>query len=379
MKIVMIRSLSGYPDPRVEKELYSISKEHNVFFLGWNRYKNSKKIDSKEVDIYGKTIKYYHFNKKAPIGLGFRKLFFPLLSYWIAEYRFLKGNRLKYDAIHACDFDTVLPALIIAKKYRKKIVYDIFDYYSDAHSCPVIVKKIIKRLEDNVINKCDVTIICSEKRKEQIRDSTPKKLLIIHNSPIVTDSSIMEENIIEDDGKIKLAYIGLLSNDRYLKNIANVIKGRDDIIWHVGGWGPLDSYFKNLSSYYKNIIYYGEIPYSKAIDIERQCNILTALYDPSVPNHKYAAPNKFYESLMLGKPVIMIKGTGMDEYVKKYSIGKIIDLKCVDFEEGFEKAINELLLDNRWKEISAIAKKMYYERFSWSKMEECLLNMYEQI
>ena len=34
---------------------------------------------------------------------------------------------------------------------------------------------------------------------------------------------------------------------------------------------------------------------------------MTAIYDPNISNHYYAAPNKFYEALMLGKPLIMVK------------------------------------------------------------------------
>lgn len=379
MRIIMVRSLKGYPDSRVEKELYSLSKENQVSFFGWNRSGVGNTISQETVDVFGRPIEYYHFNKMAPIGLGFKKLFFSLLKYWKAEYKFLKKNADKYDAIHACDFDTVLPALYIAKKYKKKLVYDIFDYYSESHNAPKIIKKIIKKIEDYVIGKSDVTIICSDKRREQIKDSNPNKLYIIHNTPM----DMLKKNNIEKDmltkDKIKMAYIGLLSEDRYLKEIASVVKNMKNLVWIVGGWGPLDSYFLDLSRKYNNIIYHGEVSYEKALELESKCDIMTALYDPNIPNHKYAAPNKFYESLMLGKPLIMIKGTGMDDYVSKYEIGQVIDLNKIDFCTGLGNAITKIINDNNVNEIGIKSRKIYEKEFSWAKMEERLLDVYRTL
>lgn len=379
--IIMTRSLKGNPDSRVEKELFSISKENKIEFFGWNRYENKSEITNELVDAYGKKIRFYHYNRIAPIGFGFKKLLIPLLRFWMAEYDFLKKKREDYSIIHACDFDTVIPAFLISKKYNKKLVYDIFDYYADSHNAPEFIKSLIKKIDDYIINKSDATIICSEKRKEQIRKTNPKNLVIIHNSPIQSnnDDALVKKNTTKKIEKIALAYIGLLSDDRYLKEISNVIIKRQDLVWYVGGWGPLEKEFVDLSRKYNNIIYYGMVPYSKAIEIEKKSDILTALYNPSVPNHKYAAPNKFYESLMLGKPVIMIKNTGMDNYVDKYSIGKVIDLEKNDFETGFENSINELLNEKRWREIEKKSKEIYSKEFSWSRMEERLLNMYRQI
>lgn len=48
-------------------------------------------------------------------------------------YSWLKKHRREYDVIHAYDFDCGYVASKIAKKYRKKFVYDIADYYVESH------------------------------------------------------------------------------------------------------------------------------------------------------------------------------------------------------------------------------------------------------
>ncbi len=67
--------------------------------------------------------------------------------------------------IHACDFDTAYIAEKFARKYNKKLIYDIFDYYVDSFSVPRLLRNIIERKDKKVIENADTVLICSEKRK----------------------------------------------------------------------------------------------------------------------------------------------------------------------------------------------------------------------
>lgn len=379
-RIVFVRALKGYPDSRLEKEVYSLSKKHDVTVFGWDRDEDYRKFRHVKRDVFGVSINFFHVGIIAPVGLGFKKLVYPMLLFWKAEYKFLTLNKDKYDVIHACDFDTAFIAKMIAKKYKKKIVYDIFDYYSESHVAPNLIKKFIKKIDDNLISSCTATIICSELRKEQIKDSEPKFLEVIHNAPFNSNNDEMIQSIIKKGNydKTKLVYVGLLSQDRYLENIANIINNRNDIEWNVAGWGVLDGFFRKLDS--KNIKYYGKISYDEAIILEKSCDLMTAIYDPVLPNHKYAAPNKFYEALMLEKPIIMLKNTGMDTYVQENEIGEVIDISEYDFEQGFNEALDNLIKKrNNWEAMGARGYYLYEKEFSWEKMEERLLELYEKI
>jgi len=379
-RVIILRALRGYPDSRVEKEAYSLSKKYDVTVFGWDREHEYKGYKESYVKVFDKTVRYIHTGIKAPIGLGFKKLLVPELRFWMSEYKYLKNNIDKYDIIHACDFDTAFIAAKIAKKYKKKVVYDIFDYYAESHQGPRVVMSLIERLDRNVIENSDAVIICSELRRQQIKAALPKQLYVIHNTPMEPNNSLGGKITKRDSKMIKLVYVGLLSKDRYLEEIAEVIESKYDIEWHVGGWGVLDNYFKNISQRCKKIIYYGELPYLKTIKLESECDIMTALYDPTIPNHKYAAPNKFYEALMLDKPLIVIKGTGMDSYVSEYGLGEVIDLNKNDFKTEFSKALDNLILRIRSGEIVLNKNRQLYEsEFSWEIMEGRLYKLYDNL
>ena len=124
------------------------------------------------------------------------------------------------------------------------------------------------------------------------------------------------------------------------------------------------------------IFYYGKLPYNNTLSLEQACDIMTAIYDPKVPNHKFAAPNKFYESLMLGKPIVMARNTGFDEIIEKNNIGCLIEFD----EDGLSKGLNNLIQQkDEWLSMSAKMKKLYADQYSWDEMERRLIELYAGI
>lgn len=371
--ILFIRSNAVNPDSRVEKEVTTLkNKGYNVEILAWDRQENySLKKENLEIQ---KDIIINRKGIKAAFGVGFKKNILPLLKFQLYIFYFLTKNRNKLDIIHACDFDTALSSFIFAKIFRKKFIYDIFDFYIDCCNVPNKLRKIILRLDNYVISHSDTVILCTEKRKEQIEGSFPKKVVIIHNTPY---EKILKNEYLKNNEKIKIVYVGvLLKKERLIEELINIAKENKNYELHIGGFGILEEYIRKITTEYNNIIFYGKISYNKTLELENQCDIMTAIYDPSKRNHYYAAPNKFYEALMLGKPLIMVKGTGMSEIVENNNIGEVIDFNKKSLENGIKNLVNR---KDEWNEINKNMKKIYKEKFSWEEMEKRLLKLYEEL
>ena len=378
-KILFLRTNYGKPDSRCEKEIYSLGKKYTVELFGWNREEKFDGIRRSKIPINAKLFIFRHVGIHAPTGEGFKKIFLPLLRFWIKEWIFLLRNQKNYDYIHACDFDAALPLLFLP--YKARIVYDIFDYYADSHKGPKVVLSLIRKLENQIISKSDAVILCSESRKNQIYPAIPQKLTIIHNTPSDMILSPIPKSSVGIKPCIgKIVYVGMLSQDRFLTEIAEVIANRRDVELYIGGFGCLSEYFSEVSKNHPNIFYYGKMPYEDVLALEQQCDIMTAIYDPRIPNHKYAAPNKFYEALMLKKPLIMMRNTGMDSYVEQYRLGEVIDGGAETFKEGFSRALDNLIAKKeQWAEMGERGYKLYQEQFSWDEMEKRLLNLYDDL
>jgi len=101
---------------------------------------------------------------------------------------------------------------------------------------------------------------------------------------------------------------------------------------------------------------------------------LFATYDPNIPNHKYSAPNKIYEAMSLGKPIIVCKNTGIDKLIIENKLGYAIDYSSKEFKKTLKNIKSQDL-----KDISKNAKKLYNEKYNWKKMEEVLIDIYKYI
>jgi glycosyltransferase involved in cell wall biosynthesis len=375
LNIVFIRSNPVDPDSRVEKEVNTLLKAgHSIRILAWDRNdkyrikKNTLHFENGEADIY-------RFGIPAIYGGGIKKNLVPLFAFQLNIYRWLKTNIKSYDVIHACDFDTAFTSSKIAFKYKKKFVYDIFDYYVDAFNVPSSIKQIIAREDKKIINKADVVIICTEKRKEQLAGATPKKLAVIHNTPPNYGGNTSKKFKVNRD-KVKIVYVGILDEGRLIKEIARIIKDKLDCEYHVAGFGQLADSLQEMSNKYENIFFYGKIPYIQTLELENSCDIMTAIYDPSNPNNYYAAPNKFYEALMLGKPLIMVKNTGVDNIVIENNIGVVIDYNLSSLKDGINKLIAS---KNEWPTWGLNMKKIYAEKYSWEEMEKKVIDLYDSL
>jgi len=375
LNIIYLRSNPVDPDSRVEKEVNALLKAgHSIKILAWDR---SSKYRLKKATLCFENgdAEIYRFGIPATFGGGMKKNLFPLLKFQLSIYQWLKKNINSFDAIHACDFDTAYTSSKIANKYQKKFIYDIFDYYVDAFNVPSRIKAFIEKKDHAIINNADAVIVCTEKRKEQIDGTNPRKLVIIHNTPPNYDGEKLGTLNLSKD-KVKIVYVGILDEGRLIKETAEIVKSNLDYEYHVAGFGRLAPLLKEMSIKYENIFFYGKIPYTQTLELEHNCDIMTALYDPKNSNNFYAAPNKFYEALMLGKPLIMVKDTGMDEIVEKNKIGVVINYTKEDLNQGINNLVNK---KQDWKKISNNMKNIYNDRYNWIEMEKRLLELYSKV
>lgn len=372
MNILYLRNDSINPDVRIEKEVKSLLNDgHSIRAYCCDRTGNEKKVET----YHYQEGDFFIERKRIPYGYGggFKKNIIPFLRFQFSIACFMFKNRKSYDVVHACDFNTAYTASVCCRVLKKPYIYDIFDYYVDCFDIPAKLRKTIEKMDHKVIRRAFNTIICSEERKNQINLGENLQYVIVHNSP---DKKIIDnsEFKIKTNGKFKLAYVGGLSKKRKLDILANIVEKMPDVELHVAGYGELDDFFKDKVEHISNIKFYGKVQYSQALAIENQCNAIVAIYPLDNKNHKYAAPNKFYEGLMMGKPLFMIKGSGMSGIVGKNGFGILIDFNEQGIIDGIEalKTIDINVIENKMKLI-------FEEEYQWSIMGERVKNIYREL
>lgn len=369
-KVCILRSNPVKPDSRVEKEAWTLAKAgYDVHILAWDRDPDILECQD-FVEVASIKIPITRLGHKATYGEGMKNLW-AYLAFQFHMRKWLKEH--DFDIVHACDFHTAFFSIGVEKRKSSKFIFDIFDFlYGEPKG---LLQRIVKKVQLMIIDRADATIICTEERRNQIVGSTPKKLEVIHNTPSVAQIKRCARKTKQTE-RTKLVYVGVFTKTRLLKEIAEAVSEMPNVELHIGGFGVLDDFFKNMAERFDNIYCYGRLSYDHTLSLEDECDILLAAYDPSIENYRYAAPNKFYESLMLGKPVIMARGTGMSEVVEANGIGELIEFS----KEGFIDGVNRLIERKaEWPVIGRRMQEIYRNQYCWDEMENRLIQLYMEI
>lgn len=371
--VCIIRSNPVNPDSRVEKEAWSLKRAgYNVHILAWDRASDKRTEDI--VTVGEIKIPITRLGNKASYGEGFKNIK-AYLRFQYQMRKYLRDN--KFDVVHACDFDTAFFSFGVVRRKSEKFVFDIFDFLFDTPTS--LMERCVKKAQYRLIDKSDATIICTEERRKQIEGSSPRNLVVIHNTPSLEQRYNREDQASVSSvsaERIRIVYVGILQDYRLLQEIVEAVGESDFMELHIGGFGKYEAYMRENAQLHDNIYFYGRLAYADTLALEKSCDIMLAIYDPSIDNHFFAAPNKFYESLMLGKPVVMVRGTGMSQIVEENDVGVLIDYS----KEGFVNGVRQLVAGKeKWNDMGKKMKKLYEEKYSWSEMERRLLKLYDML
>jgi len=368
-RVVIFRSNPIAPDPRVEKIAFALSKSYAVHVVGWDRtgaLKTSQKYPYFTLELY---------SHASPFGTGLKNLF-QLFRWQVFLVIWVLRSGRSYQAIHACDFDTVLPALLGKLLFGCKVIYDIFDFYADhIRNTPQWLKRIIRWLDYKVIQSVDAVILVTEAQLSQLNGLLPSRLVIIYNTPVDTPSSIVAHR--DPAVNLRVAYIGILQLERGLLEMITVMRKHPDWHFDLAGFGGDQQAIVTPALELSNVTWHGRIPYDQTIALSGSADVLFSTCDPVVPNYQHGSANKIFEAMMLGKPVVVARGTNMDLMVDSYQCGLIVTYGNVDeLEAVLSQLANDAELRSKLGRNARLAYESYY---SWDKMEKRLTVLYESL
>jgi glycosyltransferase involved in cell wall biosynthesis len=350
--VIIIRSNEVNPDPRVQKYI-DFLKSNNVNYevIGWNR--NGKAINKEN---------FLFFNLNAKYGMGYSNII-NKLRWFLFIIKYLIMNRNKYNYVHACDLDTALPVYIASLITRKKLIFDIFDLASTENRKDLL-SRLIKFIEMYIAEKSDYLIICEDERREQLHIKS-RDIFVMPNIPneeIIEDKDViskMKEQDINYD--LVLSYVGVFDVNRGIEDTLKLVANKRNILLNIAGFGSLEEKVVSYARKYPNIVYWGKVNYNTGLNIMKNSDLILAMYYKTNPHHKYAAPNKYYEGLMLGVPIITTRETLVGKKTDKYETGFVIDEGIQYLEELLEKDRLKFIISLKKKNCSSIWNDKYKE------------------
>jgi glycosyltransferase involved in cell wall biosynthesis len=371
MKIIIIRGSAT--DPAVDKIAHCLADNgYEVELLLWNRKNTPTQPEN------GYRIKNFHFS--APQNSAWVFFYYPV--WWLYELVYLL--RSDAEVIHACDLDTLYPAIIASRLKKTKFVYTIYDFYADCipkftngfmYRC---LWSAIAKIEKIGISFSDLLMLADESRFEEVRGSSIKNLMYVYNSPPDLSKKEFPGNRPPDDSSFVIFYAGPVNPMRGIHFMAEAIEDLEGVTLVIGGFIDDEKFFNDTIKPNKNVRFIGWLPsYHDVLAKTMSADILFRFSDPDHPSNKYASPNKLFEAMMCGKPIIVSDMSNMADIVRKTHCGCVVPYGDI---QALRRAVKKLRDDGEFRhQLGKNGRDAYETMYNWSIMERRILDAYHML
>jgi glycosyltransferase involved in cell wall biosynthesis len=289
------------------------------------------------------------------------------------------------DVYEAHDLPALPAALVAAKLRGRPIVYRAHELWSEA-SLGVPVPWFWRWLDRVLVPRCDLVVTPEENRSRIYREEfgARREPLTVMNCPpyrAVNESTLLRD-ALSDRGiafSTVVLYQGLVDSMRCIEEMAEASRRFDDGIVLVimgSGYGPWVDPVGRLAQY-ERIVVLPPVPYDDVPRYTASADMGILLYRNNCRNNFYCAPNKVFEYMMMGLPVIAPKFPGMLKLVSGEGVGL-----CVDPEDPAQiaEAVNRLSADRDARSrMRSSALRVSRERYNWDQESRSLIEAYRAL
>ncbi|MDP4224978.1 MAG: glycosyltransferase family 4 protein [Bacteroidota bacterium] len=294
---------------------------------------------------------------------------------------FLKALKTKADIFHFHDPE-LIPIGLLLKLFGKKVIYDshedvpsqILDKYWIPKKLRFPISRFFKIFESFAAKFFD-GIVTATPHIRSIFLQKNKNTVNINNYPLPEEMVNLEflTNKREKNEKV-ISYVGGISKERGILEILKALEGTN-IKLHLAGAVSPKGLFQILEKEkgWKNVVYFGHVSRSKACSILSNSHAGICTFHPTAA-HIHAVPNKIFEYMNAGIPIIVSRFPCWEDLFKKINNTFFVDpLNPREIRE----AITSLMEDG--EKSASMGKRglqAVKEIYNWDIEKEKLIKLY---
>ena len=375
--VLMLLTNAYEPDPRVRQEaLALIDMGCRVRLLAWDRDLKAPPSECMEgVEVERVFLSSSH-------GRGTTQLFFYA---WLYLKMLWKGWRTSFDAVHCHDLDTLPLGFVLGKLKRKPIVYDAHESFTDMLQGGVnpAVRRGLVWLENFLIRRIDLLITVGEKLRQHFVDRGASHSVVVGNWKRLDDYSRSEEQNLVcrrrlgiPDAAMVVVCITQLLTDRKIEELFQAVDQCGDVYLIIGGRGVLEGFVREWAAKNPRILYVGFVRGAEIPDYTCAADVVYYGFDPKNPNARFSAPNKLFEALAAGRPLITGDFGEIADVVREASCGLVLPDYGV---REIQKALAILRDANVRASMAGNAKRFGRAVMNWEKGADILHGEYSAL
>jgi len=284
----------------------------------------------------------------------------------------------KIDIVHCNDLSS-LPIGLLIKLFGKNVavVYDCHEYETEINGLKGAEKQLKKWLERFLIRYVNQICTVSDSIAEEYARlyQIPKPHLVL-NCPLYVEQpkrNLFRENLgIRSDQTIFL-YQGGLSKGRGVELLLEAFSGLDSDknVLVFMGYGPLEKLIQRRAEEEGVIFFHTAVSPDVLLDYTSSADYGVSFIEDSCLSYRYCLPNKMFEYLMAGLPLVTSNLFEMKRLVETEGVGIVSESNTI---ESFQQAV----MDSLAQDYSAIQKNVFEARktYCWENQEKILKEIY---
>ena len=291
-----------------------------------------------------------------------------------------KAKELDGDVYHFHDPE-LIPVGLKLKKQGKKVIYDVHEDYGEdilnKEWLPKIIRnpvaKIFDRYEKKAAKAFDGIVTATPHIMTKFKPFN-RNTIDINNYPILntTDTHNFKETL---KGK-NVNYVGAIGRIRGIIEMVTSLEFTDAKLILAGNFTTPGDYalVKSLKEWTK-VDYRGQVVRSEIEKIFAESTAGLVLYHPG-PNHTDSQPNKLFEYMAAGLPVIASNFPLWKEIVEKNSCGICVNpLNSKEIADAINWVLKNPL---QAAEMGRNGRKIVLEKYNWEAESKKLIKFYEE-
>lgn len=288
---------------------------------------------------------------------------------------------LKADIFLSNDLDTLTPNFIHAKLRCKKLVYDSHEYFTGVPELQTkpLKLKFWKWLEKTMLPKLKYAYTVNKSIANLYKAETGVNMKVVRNLPYLRDDRAKSLTKFFPNDKIILLLQGAgINRDRGGEELVrSMLLLPSKFMLVIIGSGDVWEELKSLHIHLKlqdRIRFIEKVPMNLLPSYTEQAHLGFSLDKPVCLNYQLSLPNKVFDYIHAGVPVISSNVTEVKKILEMYKVGTTVnEVTAEDIAFTILDTFEKTDLYERWKANTLHAAK----ELCWQKEQKILEEIFE--